>query len=194
MSGEIRFRAVAPEDAAALLAIYAPYIRETAVTFEYEVPSEAAFRGRIARILEKYPYLAAVRGSEVLGYAYAAAFHERAACGWDVETSIYLRQDCRGMGIGKPLYLLLEEILRAQGIQNINASIAYTPEEDQYLTHDSVNFHRHLGFREVGRFTQCGYKFGRWYDLMWMEKLVGSHPGEMLPVRSFEEVREAFGL
>lgn len=190
----VQFRVVGPKDAEALLDIYAPYVRETAITFEYDVPSVAEFQGRITRTLEKYPYLAAVRGEELVGYAYAGPSHERAAYGWGVETSIYLRQDCRGQGIGRPLYQLLEDILRAQGVQNINASIAYAAQEDEYLTHGSVVFHQRMGYRMAGRFIQCGYKFKRWYDLIWMEKLVGEHPREMPPLRLFEEVRQGFGL
>ena len=89
----VTIRPAAPEDAYALLAIYAPYVRETAVTFEYEVPTPEEFAGRIRRILERYPYLAAQSGGEVLGYACAGPFKERAAYDWSVETTIYLRQD-----------------------------------------------------------------------------------------------------
>ena len=100
----VTIRPAAPEDAPALLAIYAPYVRETAVTFEYEVPTPEEFAGRIRRTLERYPYLTAQCGGEVLGYACAGPFKERAAYGWSVETTIYLRQDQRGRGLGRALY------------------------------------------------------------------------------------------
>lgn len=172
----VTIRMAVPEDAEALLKIYAPYVEKTAVTFEYEVPSVAEFSDRIKRTLKKYPYLAAELDGEVVGYAYAGTFHERAAYDWAVETSIYVREDKKGFGIGRALYSVLEHILLQQNILNVNACIAYPAREDEYLTKDSVRFHEKLGYRMAGRFHQCGYKFGRWYDMVWMEKHLGSHP------------------
>ena len=100
----ITIRTAAVDDAAALLAIYAPYVEQTAITFEYEVPSLEEFQGRIAHTLRRYPYIVAVENGEILGYAYTGPFGERAAYSWSVETSIYLRQDVRGKGLGKRLY------------------------------------------------------------------------------------------
>ena len=100
----IRIRAAAPEDAAQLLAIYTPYVERTAITFEYDVPTLEEFRGRIARTLQRYPYLTAERGGELLGYAYLSPFVGRAAYQWAAETSIYLRMDSRGLGLGRALY------------------------------------------------------------------------------------------
>ena len=172
----VTIRMAVPEDAEALLKIYAPYVEKTAVTFEYEVPSAAEFSDRIKRTLKKYPYLAAEQDGEVVGYAYAGTFHERAAYDWAVETSIYVREDKKGSGIGRALYSALEHILLQQNILNVNACIAYPAREDEHLTKDSVRFHEKLGYRMAGRFHQCGYKFGRWYDMVWMEKHLGSHP------------------
>ena len=178
-------RPASPEDAPALLGIYAPYVRETAITFEYEVPSPEAFRKRIERTLTRYPYLAAEAGGELLGYAYTGAFVGRAAYDWSAETSIYLRQDMRRRGLGRRLYGALEELSRAQGIRNLNACVGCPETEDPYLTWNSVNFHAHLGFRLVGVFCKCGYKFGNWYNMAWMEKLLGEHPAEPAPVIPF---------
>lgn len=100
----IRIRVASPKDADALLEIYKPYVLDTAVTFEYEVPSTSEFRRRINNVLEKYPYLVAEDNGEIVGYAYACAFHERPACGWAVETSVYVKQERRKQGIGKHLY------------------------------------------------------------------------------------------
>ena len=147
-------------DAAGLLAIYAPYVEHTAITFEYEVPS-----------LEEF----AKQDGKVLGYAYAGQFHAREAYAWAVETSIYVDESCKHMGIGGKLHAALEKALKEQGFLNMNACIAYAPKEDEYLTNNSVEFHAHLGYRMVGQFYQCGYKFGRWYDMVWMEKLIGEH-------------------
>ena len=133
MEEALLLRAAAPEDAAALLAIYAPYVTDTAITFEYDVPSEAEFAERIRRTLERYPYLVAERGGVCVGYAYAGAFKERAAYAWGVETSIYVRRTERRTGVGGKLYAALEEILRMQNVLNLNACIAVPAQPDRYL-------------------------------------------------------------
>ena len=115
----IHLRPVREADAPALAAIYAPYVRETAITFEYEPPDAGEFRRRLAAIAPKYPYLVAERDGEVLGYAYTSAFRTRAAYGWTVETSIYLRRDLRGNGLGQRFYHALEELSRAQGVRTL---------------------------------------------------------------------------
>lgn len=187
---EIRIRSATMQDTRELLDIYAPYIKNTAITFEYEVPSEQEFAERIRKIQRKFPYLVAERNGEILGYVYASAFHERAACAWAVETSIYVNQEKKGMGIGRKLYGVLEDALEKQGILNLNACIAYPDVEDEYLTMDSIHFHEHLGYRMVGGFHQCGHKFGRWYNLAWMEKHIGTRLEHQPKVRTFEEIEE----
>ena len=189
--GERTFRVARPEDAEALLAIYAPYVEETAITFEYEVPSVEAFRARIAHTLATYPYIVAVEDEKIIGYAYVGRLHERAAYDWSVETSIYVRSDTRQSGIGRCLYDALEKVLSEQGILNMEACIAYPIHEDEHLTLDSVKFHTKMGYRMVGRFTACGYKYEQWYDMVWMEKLIGEHLPVQLPVRPIGEVRAA---
>ena len=169
MDLKIRIRPAKPEDAEKLLAIYAPYVEQTAITFEYEVPTVEEFRERIHNTLKKYPYLVAEQGGEPVGYAYVGPFHDRPAYDWAVETSIYVDQNKKRMGIGKKLHEALEEELRNRGFLNMNACIAYPAQEDEYLTRNSVEFHAHLGYRMVGQFHQCGYKFHRWYDMVWME-------------------------
>lgn len=170
-------RSADPSDAPALLAIYAPYVRETSVTFEYDVPTEAEFARRIAKTLEKYPYLALEDGGSVLGYAYAGTFKDRAAYDWAVETTVYIDKNAHGRGYGRALYAALEEKLKARGILNAYACIAYTEQEDEYLTQASPKFHRRMGYVQCGLFRQCGFKFGRWYDMVWMEKMLGEHTG-----------------
>ena len=116
MDGNVRIRIASPADAEALRSIYAPYVENTAITFEYEVPSLEDFQLRIRRTLQRYPYLAAERDGEILGYAYTGAFVGRAAYDWAAETSIYLREDMRKQGLGRRLYQVLEHISRAQNI------------------------------------------------------------------------------
>ena len=161
-------RIAKPEDAEEILKVYAPYVEKTAITFEYEVPSVEEFRGRIENTLQHYPYLVAEDETGILGYAYAGRFQTRAAYDWAVETSIYIRMDQKRRGLGRILYDALEEGLKEQGILNVNACIACTDQEDEHLTNDSIYFHKHLGYRLVGKFYQCGYKFHRWYDMVWM--------------------------
>ena len=160
-------KTVSAEDTQRLLEIYKPYVEETAITFEYQVPSLEEFQERVRRIQKRYPYLAAWKDGKIVGYAYASPFKERAAYDWAVETSIYVCRTEKGNGIGKKLYGALEEALAAQHILNLNACIAYPEQEDEYLTLDSVRFHEKLGYRMVGEFLQCGYKFERWYCLLY---------------------------
>lgn len=186
--GDLIVRAAAPEDAAALLEIYAPYVEKTAITFEYAVPSPEKFAGRIARTLERYPYLAAEAEGRIMGYAYAGPFKERAAYDWAVETTVYVREEAKRQGVGRTLYAALERCLAAQGVLNLNACVACPEREDEYLTRDSVDFHRRMGYRLAGEFRQCGCKFGRWYNMVWMEKHIGLHPADPPPVKPFSEV------
>ena len=187
--GELLIRTARPEeDAAELLAIYAPYVEKTAITFEYDVPTLAEFRGRMETILKKYPYLLAQRDGEILGYVYTHPFVGRAAYDWGAETTIYLREDQRRGGLGRKLYQALENVSRAQNILNLNACIAYTAHEDAQLDNNSTHFHAHLGYKLVGTFHQCGYKFGTWYDMIWMEKMIGTHPDAPQPVLPINEI------
>ena len=164
-------RDVRPQDAAALAEIYRPYVEKTAVSFEYEAPDAAEFGRRIAEITQKYPYIVAVWGDEIVGYAYASVFKARAAYDGCAEVSVYLKEDCRGQGIGSFLYTVLEKKLRAQVIRHAYACIAYPDRgEDETLTKDSVNFHYAKGYSMCAYFKDCGSKFGREYSMVWMEK------------------------
>lgn len=183
--GKIEIRVATVEDAQEILGIYAPYIEKTAITFEYVVPTVEEFAKRIQSTLENYPYLVAELDGEIVGYAYASQFHPRAACRWDVETTVYVKQERKGLGIGKALYQELEYILKRQNFLNLNASIAYVDGEDPYVTDASIRFHERMGYRKVGEFHQCGLKFGRWYSLVWMEKHIGEHIGNPLPIKTF---------
>ncbi len=186
----ILIRPVSTADAEALLAIYAPYVEETAVTFECQVPSIEEFTSRIRNVLVRYPYLVAVDGDEIVGYAYASTFKNRAAYDWAVEVSIYVKKGHHGKGIGRLLYTVLEEILRQQNIVNLYACIASTKMEDEYLTRDSIHFHEHMGYQIIGEFRQCGFKCNRWYDMVWMEKIIGTHQPDQVGVIPFSQLKE----
>lgn len=110
-----------------------------------------------------------------MGYTYAGAFIWRPAYDWSAEATIYVAKDARRCGVGRKLYEALERELKSMGILNLYACIGYPEEDDEYLTKNSAQFHEHLGFKLAGRFHKCGRKFGRWYDMIWMEKIIGEH-------------------
>lgn len=163
------------EDAKELLAIYTPYVQDTAISFEYEVPSLSEFQNRIQNISSILPYIKAVEDGKILGYAYAGKFKDRAAYDWSVEVTIYVRKDSRRSGVGKLLYHALEDSLKRIGILNMNACIALPQGDDKHLNNDSYYFHKKMGFQPVGTFHNSGYKFNTWYDMIWMEKFIGEH-------------------
>lgn len=188
-------RMATEEDAAALAALYAPYVRETAISFEYEAPDAAELARRINETLKKYPYLVAEENGTPVGYAYASAFGSRSAYNWTVETSIYVERGHKGRGIGGQLYAALEEYLARQNVMNLTAHISCTNQEDEHLNNASAAFHAHMGYREIGRFVKCGYKFGKWYDVVWMQKCLRDLPekpapfvpaGEMITIKTIK--------
>ena len=181
----VKLRRAVPEDAPRLVEIYGYYVEKTAISFEYTVPSPEKFRGRMERIMRRYPYLVAEVDGRVAGYAYAGAFVGRAAYDWACELTIYLDHDARKHGMGRAPYEALADRLQAMGILNLYACIGYPQVEDEYLTRNSARFHEHLGFALVGTFHNCGYKFGRWYDMVWMEKILGEHRPDQPPVQPY---------
>jgi L-amino acid N-acyltransferase YncA len=192
MKDKYTIRIATPDDARHLLNIYEYYVKNTSISFEYEVPTLEEFRSRIVNTLKKYPYIVADCDGAIEGYAYAGAFKGRKAYDWAVETSIYVRHGFTKSGIGKLLYEELEKALSYQNITNVNACIAvpHDRDDEKYCTNNSMDFHEHMGYRFVGRFTQCGYKFGRWFDMVWMEKLIGEHVSGQLQVKTFDEIKD----
>ena len=165
-------RDACPDDAERLVQIYSHYVLNTAVSFEYAVPTIEEFRERIIRITAKYPYLVCLMDNKIVGYAYAGKYSSRQAYDWTVTTSIYVDKDYRRKGIGTLLYDELEKRLKEQGIVNLLAGVASCDEEDEYLTHDSSKFHICKGYTEVALMKAVGKKFDRWYDLLWYQKRI----------------------
>ena len=187
MSQEVRIRTARKEDAADLARIYAYYVNKTAITFEYQAPDAQEMERRRKTILARYPYLVAEKDGKVVGYAYAHEFYGREAYAWSVEATIYIDKNFRRSGVGRPLYEALEQALKEMGILNINTCIAITGDaDDPYVTNGSFFFHRHLGYEKVARFHHSGYKFGRWYDVIWMEKMIGDHGDNPVPIIPFD--------
>lgn len=185
---EPKIRIASPKDAVELLAIYTPYVEKTAISFEWETPTPEEFAKRISNTLKKYPYLLAEQEGEILGFSYTSPFVGRAAYGWAAETTIYLKEGYKRKGIGRILYNALESASKAQNILSLNACIGYPEKEDEYLTLNSVRFHEHMGYSMVGKFHNCGYKFGNWYHMVWMEKEIGNHTPDPAPVIPFSEL------
>lgn len=177
-SEKIEIRPASLEDAPRLLEIYSYYVDNTVITFEYEAPTLEEWKERMAGIMQKYPYLCVLQDGVIMGYAYAGPFHARAAYQWAAETAIYVDKDARKCGLGRRLYEALEDALKKMGILNLYACIGYPEVEDEYLTKNSAQFHEHLGYELVGVFHNCGYKYHRWYHMIYMEKIIGEHMGE----------------
>lgn len=179
----MNIRIAASEDAAELADIYAPYVKNTPITFEYIVPSAEEFAERILHTLEKYPYLVAEENGKLLGYAYASSFKSRAAYDWSAETSIYVKNGLGRQGIGHMLYTALEEILSRQHICNLCACIAYPNPA-------SIAFHEGFGYKTVAHFHASGFKQDGWHDMIWMEKELCPHQIPPQPFIPFPELNQ----
>ena len=165
----MEIRRARPSDAPALLAIYAPLVERTAISFEEEVPTVEQFAGRIEKALSRWEWLVAEDARGCLGYAYGSTHRERAAYRWSVEVSAYVHEQARREGVGGRLYLALFEALAAKGFCNAYAGIA--------LPNDaSVALHRSVGFAPCGVFHRVGCKFGRWHDVAWFERKLREQP------------------
>ena len=184
----IEVRDATEKDAESILEIYDYYVRNTAITFEYDTPSLEEFRERMRKIMRKYPYLVILQDGEIKGYAYAREFVGRAAYDWSCEMTIYLDHRAKKCGLGRILYETLEKALQDMGVLNLYACIGYPEQEDEYLTANSADFHAHLGYTKVGEFHRCGYKFGRWYHMIWMEKMIAEHREVQPPVKGYPEL------
>lgn len=173
----MKLRDATPDDAAAIADIYAPFVTASAVSFETEPPDEAAMRARIDAGGELYPWLVAEEDGSVLGYAYAARFRDRPAYRFVVETSVYLRADAVGRGLGRQLYQPLLARLESQGFTQAIAAITLPNEA-------SVRLHERLGFERAGTYRRVGWKFGAWHDVgLWQRALAvaGTPPAEPRP-------------
>lgn len=177
---DIKLRMANLNDAQDILDIYEPYVRDTIITFEYEVPTIQEFRSRIENTLENYPYIVCLIDNKIVGYVYAGRHKERAAYMWNVELSIYLHKEYTKYGIGKTLYKVILDILKLQNIQNVYGCVTAN-------NIASEKFHECFGFNKLGIFHKTGYKFNKWHDVTWYEKNIGGY-GEPKKFISIKEI------
>lgn len=159
------------QDAAACAAVYEPYVRDTAVTFETEPPGAAEMEGRIETALESYAWLVLEDAGGVVGYAYAGRLNARPAYRWACETSVYLEPGRRRTGAGRALYQSLLARLIQRGYRMAVAGMTLPNEA-------SVGLHESMGFEPVGTYLRIGYKLGAWHDVAWMQRALGAAEGE----------------
>lgn len=174
----MKIRTATLDDAAAVAAIYAPVVQHTAISFETEPPDAAEMRSRIEKTLASLPWLVAEdEAGAVCGYAYASRHRERAAYQWSVDTTVYVRQDQRGRGVGRALYGALLPLLTELGYAQAFAGIALP-------NAGSVGLHEAVGFQALGVYRNVGFKHGQWRDVGWWQKTLAT-PAQPQPPRPF---------
>jgi phosphinothricin acetyltransferase len=175
-------RLATEDDAAQILEIYAPFCRETPVSFETEPPSLEEMRRRIAATLPSYPWLVCEEGGSILGYAYASKHRERPAYLWSVDVSAYVREGRRRGGLGRALYKSLFAILRLQGFYNAVAGVTLP-------NPGSEGLHGAMGFEPVGIYRNIGYKCGGWHDVAWSQLTLREPEPDPRPPLDLDSVR-----
>ncbi len=158
-------RQARPDDAAAMLEIYRPIVKETATSFELNVPTVADFAARIETIVATHEWLVADLDGDLAGYAYAAPHRAREAYQYSTEVSVYVHRSYRGQGLGKGLYSALFDSIRKLGFHYAYAGIALPNES-------SIALHRACGFTEIGTFREVGFKHDAWHDVSWWQREV----------------------
>ena len=178
----IKIRLADETDCQDMLDIYAPFVKDTTVSFEYDVPSYDEFKSRIVEIQTKYPWIVCEIDDKLVGYAYASPFNKRMAYEWSVDYSIYVNPVKHGMGIGTALYTCLTDILRLQGFYNAFAGISSSNKK-------SEKFHKSFGFKPVGTYHNAGYKFNNWYDVQWLEYKIAEIQNPPRKIRCIREIK-----
>ena len=158
-------RSASIDDALAIQSIYAPIVTATAISFEEVPPSVQEIAARIENTLRSFPYLVAETNGEVIGFAYASQHRARAAYRWSAEVTVYVAERARGLGVGRALYGALLPKLSEAGFHAAFAGVALP-------NPPSIALHKSMGFEFVGTFREIGYKFGRWHDVAWWQRLL----------------------
>lgn len=174
----MKLRMIRPDDIKGVQEVYRPFVKNTPITFECDVPSYKKFVKRVEKTCVTYPWIVAEIDGEIVGFAYAARFKERMAFNWDVETYIYVSEKANDQGIGSALFNALEELLKVQGFYNLYAMITATAKH-------SIQFHEKMGFKRMYTLEKCGWKFDTWYGMICMEKKIGDFdktPEPIMPI------------
>ncbi len=177
-----RLRLATAADAPEIAAIYAPFVAHTSVSFEAIPPTPQDIVAILARAAGMWPWVVCERDGRVAGYAYAGLHRERAAYRYSVNVSAYVREGDRGQGVGRATYTALLRLLEVLRYQSVFAGITLPNEA-------SVAFHRTMGFDDVGRYRNVGFKAGAWHDTLWLGRALGTHPippPEPLPLRAID--------
>lgn len=169
-------RRVGASDARPILEIYAPYVSDSATSFELVPPDLVEMERRIEAGRDQYPWLVFEQDRQVIGYAYGSAHRTRAAYRWSVEVSVYVHPRAQRSGVGRALYAGLFDLLRRQGYVNAYAGITLPNPA-------SVSLHESFGFVPVGVFERIGFKFGRWHDVVWLHLRLSEDPRPLLDPR-----------
>jgi L-amino acid N-acyltransferase YncA len=177
-------RLAVDDDAEQILAIYAPFCRDTPVSFEMSPPTLDEMRLRIAKVIGKFPWLVAEEDRLILGYAYASPHRERAAYGWSVDVSVYVREGLRRRGIGRALYTSLFTLVRLQGFYNALAGTTLP-------NPGSIGLHQAMGFQPVGVYRNIGFKCGTWHDVAWWQLVLRETSSDPLPPLDLDSIRDS---
>ncbi len=177
------FRVARKEDGADLCRIYRPYVMETAITFIVKEPTAESFAEKINTLIPQYPFIVCEEDGRALGYAYASALRPHDAYQWDAELSVYVDRDYHGQGIGRRLYAALLALLTLQGYQTVYGVLSLPNEK-------SLALHKAFGFETLGIFPKSGYKLGKWHDIIWLQKTLGSFPSAPQPPTPFSRLDE----
>jgi L-amino acid N-acyltransferase YncA len=171
MNTNFTIRLVNTDDAEQILEVYKPYVLHTANTFEYDVPTVEDIRKRIEKISAQYPYLVCEHIGQIIGYTYGSTHRERTAYQWSAEVTVYVKEEFHRRGVARVLYTALFAILKKQGYHSMYAGVLSTNIK-------SVEFHRTMGFEDIGIFKNIGYKLGEWHSNLWMQGFLREHSAE----------------
>ena len=182
MSDQYKIRLITPADADHVLEIYKPYVLNTYITFEYNVPSPEEWKNKIEKITTKYPWLVCTYKEEITGYAYGSTHRDRTAYQWSPESTAYMSEKFHRKGIARILYETLFAMLKLQGYINVYAGVGLPNTK-------SEEFHKALGFTELGIFKNVGYKLGAWHDTKWFQLHLSPHTINPSPPKSIAEIK-----
>ncbi|HET6995214.1 MAG TPA: GNAT family N-acetyltransferase [Chitinophagaceae bacterium] len=178
-------RLAKPNDARGMLEIYAPYVSNTSLTFESEVPSQKEFSERISSYLDNWPWLVCEIDGRIAGYAYGSKYRERVGYQWCVECSVYIHDEFMRKGIAMKLYTKLFKLLKKQGYRNVYAVINLPNDK-------SVRLHEACGFKWFASYENVGYKLGKWKTVGWWQLVINEYSDEPDPPLKFSELDNSF--